>query len=135
MAQVNKRILIVDDEKDVGRTFKMILENYGFDIDCFTDPAMAMEKFKPNLYDLIILDIRMAEINGFELYDKLKSRDPEIKTLFITALNSVEPYNTRNSKVYPLSGVRQFMKKPVSSEELLGQVYSMLVSQELYEDG
>jgi CheY-like chemotaxis protein len=135
MAQVNKRILIVDDENDIGRTFKMILENYGFDIDCFTDPAMAMEKFKPHLYDLIILDIRMAEINGFELYDKLKSRDPKIKTLFITALNSVEPYNTRNSKVYPLSGVRHFMKKPVSSEELLGQVYSMLVSQELYEDG
>ena len=135
MAQVNKRILIVDDENDVGRTFKMILENYGFDIDFFTDPAMALETFKPNLYELIILDIRMAEINGFELYDKLKSRDPNIKTLFITALNSVEPYNTRNSKVYPLSGVRHFMKKPVSSEDLLGQVYSMLVYQELYEDG
>jgi Response regulator containing CheY-like receiver, AAA-type ATPase, and DNA-binding domains len=135
MAQVNKRILIVDDEKDVGTTLKMILENYGFDIDCFTDPAVAMEKFKANLYDLIILDIKMAEINGFELYDKLKSRDPKIKTLFITALNSVEPYNTRNSKVYPLSGVRHFMKKPVSSEDLLGQVYSMLISQELYEDG
>ena len=135
MAQVNKRILIVDDEKDVGRTFKMILENYGFEIDFFTDPAMALETFKPNLYHLIILDIRMAEINGFELYDKLKSRDPKIKTLFITALNSVEPYNTRNSKVYPLSGVRHFIKKPVSSEDLLGQVYSMLVSQELYEDG
>jgi len=125
----------VDDEKDVGRTFKMILENYGFEIDFFTDPAMALETFKPNLYHLIILDIRMAEINGFELYDKLKSRDPKIKTLFITALNSVEPYNTRNSKVYPLSGVRHFMKKPVSSEDLLGQVYSMLVRQELYEDG
>ena len=135
MAQVNKRILIVDDEKDVGRTFKMILENYGFEIDFFTDPAMALETFKPNLYHLIILDIRMAEINGFELYDKLKSMDPNIKTLFITALNSVEPYNTRNSKVYPLSGVRHFMKKPVSSEDLLGQVYSMLVRQELYEDG
>jgi CheY-like chemotaxis protein len=135
LAQVNKRILIVDDEKDVGRTFKMILENYGFEIDFFTDPAMALETFKPNLYHLIILDIRMAEINGFELYDKLKSRDPNIKTLFITALNSVEPYNTRNSKVYPLSGVRHFMKKPVSSEDLLGQVYSMLVRQELYEDG
>jgi CheY-like chemotaxis protein len=135
LAQVNKRILIVDDEKDVGRTFKMILENYGFEIDFFTDPAMALETFKPNLYHLIILDIRMAEINGFELYDKLKSRDPNIKTLFITALNSVEPYNTRNSKVYPLSGVRHFIKKPVSSEDLLGQVYSMLVRQELYEDG
>ena len=134
MAQVNKRILIVDDEKDVGMTLKLILENYGFDIDCFTDPAMALETFKPNLYYIIILDIRMAEINGFELYDQLKSRDSNIKTLFITALNSVEPYNTRNSKVYPLRGVRHFMKKPVSSEELLGQVYSMMVPEEI-EDG
>lgn len=134
MAEVKKRILIVDDEKDVGWTLKLILENYGFDIDCFTDSATALEKFKPNLYDLIILDIRMAEINGFELYDELKSRDSSIKTLFITALSSVEPYNTRNSKVYPLRGVRHFMKKPVSSEELLGQVYSMMVPEEI-EDG
>ena len=134
MAEVKKRILIVDDEKDVGWTLKLILENYGFDIDCFTDSATALEKFKPNLYDLIILDIRMAEINGFELYDELKSRDSNIKTLFITALSSVEPYNTRNSKVYPLRGVRHFMKKPVSREELLGQVYSMMVPEEI-EDG
>ena len=134
MAEVKKRILIVDDEKDVGWTLKLILENYGFDIDCFADSATALEKFKPNLYDLIILDIRMAEINGFELYDELKSRDSNIKTLFITALSSVEPYNTRNSKVYPLRGVRHFMKKPVSSEELLGQVYSMMVPEEI-EDG
>ena len=134
MAEVKKRILIVDDEKDVGWTLKLMLEYYGFDIDCFTDSATALEKFKPNLYDLIILDIRMAEINGFELYDELKSRDSNIKTLFITALSSVEPYNTRNSKVYPLRGVRHFMKKPVSSEELLGQVYSMMVPEEI-EDG
>ena len=134
MAEVKKRILIVDDEKDVGWTLKLILENYGFDIDCFTDSATALEKFKPNLYDLIILDIKMAEINGFELYDELKSRDSNIKTLFITALSSVQHYNTRNSKVYPLRGVRHFMKKPVSSEELLGQVYSMMVPEEI-EDG
>jgi len=126
MAQVKKRILIVDDEKDAGRTFKIILENYGFDIDCFTDPAMALEKFKPNLYDLIILDIRMPETNGFELYDQLKSRDSNIKTLFITALSSVEPYNTQNSKVFPLRGKRHFVMKPVSSEELLQQVYEMM---------
>jgi DNA-binding response OmpR family regulator len=44
----------VDDEKDAGRTLQMILENYGFDIDCFTEPAMALEKFKPNLFDFNI---------------------------------------------------------------------------------
>jgi len=125
MAQVKKRILIVDDEKDAGRTFKIILENYGFDIDCFTDPALALEKFKPNLYDLIILDIKMPETNGFELYDQLKSRDSNIKTLFITGLGSVEPYNTQNRKVFPLKGERHFMMKPVNNEELLQQVYQM----------
>jgi DNA-binding response OmpR family regulator len=126
MAQVKKRILIVDEEKDVGGTFETMLENYGFDIDYFTDPVLALEKFKPNQYDLTILDIKMPKINGFELYDQLKSRDSNIKTLFITALSSVESYNTHNSKVYPLKGQRHFMTKPVRSKELLEQVYSMI---------
>ena len=126
MAQLNKRILIVDDEKDIGRTFKMILENYGFEIDFFTDPVLALETFKPNLYDLTILDIKMPEINGFELYDKLKSRDPKIKTLFISALSYLKAYNTQSGKVYPLKGERHFIKKPVSNKELLEQVYSMV---------
>ena len=123
---MKKRILIVDEEKDVGGTFETILRNYGFEIDYFTDPAVALEKFKPNLYDLTILDIRMPKINGFELYDQLKSRDSNIKTLFITGLNSVESYNTQNSKVYPLKGQRHFMAKPVSSKELLEHVYAMI---------
>ena len=127
------RILIVDDERDVVRTLKMILENYGFDIDSFTDPTVALEQFKPSLYDLTILDIRMPDPNGFKLYGELKSRDSNIKTLFLTALSSVESYYTENSKVYSIEGKRHFVKKPVSSEELLEQVYSMLVPQE-YED-
>jgi CheY-like chemotaxis protein len=126
MAQPKKRILVVDDERDVCRTLQLMLENYGFDIDCYTDSTKALEKFKPNLYDLTILDIRMDEPNGFALYDELKTKDPNIKTLFITALNSVEAYNTRNSKVYPSSGKRHFMKKPVNTKDLLEQVYSMM---------
>ena len=126
MVQVKKRILIVDEEKDVGGTFETILKNYGFDIDYFTDPAAALEKFEPNLYDLTILDIKMPKINGFELYDQLKSKDSNIKTLFITALSSVESYNTHSSKVYPLRGQRHFMAKPVSKKELLEHVYAMI---------
>jgi DNA-binding response OmpR family regulator len=124
------RILIVDDEKDVGRTLKMILENYGFDIDSFTDPAVALEQFKPSLYDLTILDIKMPDPNGFKLYGELKKRDSNIKTLFITALSTLESYNTENNQVYPIEGKRHFVKKPVSNEELLKQVYSMLVPPE-----
>ncbi|HEY9386723.1 MAG TPA: response regulator [Nitrososphaeraceae archaeon] len=127
------RILLVDDEKDVGRTYELILENLGFDVDCFTDPSMALEQFKPNLYDLTILDIKMPDPNGFKLYYRLKSKDPKIKTLFITALSSVESFNTENKRVYPLRGQRHFIKKPLSMDELVGQVYSLLVPEEEYE--
>ena len=119
---MKKRILIVDDEKDVGRTLKMVLENYGFDIDSFTDPAIALDQFKPSLYDLTILDIRMPEINGFELYDQLKSKDPKIKTLFISALSYLKSYDTQESKLHPIKGERHFIKKPVSNKELLNSL-------------
>jgi DNA-binding response OmpR family regulator len=127
------RILLVENEKDVGRTYELMLENYGFDVDYFKDPTMALEHFKPNLYDLAILDIRMPDLNGFKLYDQIKSRDSKMKTLFITALNSVEAYNTENMKVYPLMGQRHFIKKPLSMDQLLGQVYSLLVPEEVNE--
>jgi DNA-binding response OmpR family regulator len=118
--------LIVDEDKDIGLTFETILNNYGFDIDYFTDPAVALEKFKPDLYDLTILDINMPNINGFELYEQLKSRDSNIKTLFITGLDRVESYNIHNSKVYPVKGRRHFKAKPVSKKELLESVYDMI---------
>jgi DNA-binding response OmpR family regulator len=123
----------VDDEKDLCRTYELILESHGFEVDCFTDSAMVLEQFKPNVYDLIILDIKMPDPNGFKLYDQIKSRDSNIKTLFITALNSVEPYSIENKKVYPIKGQRHYVKKPLAMDELLEQVYSLLVPEEEYE--
>jgi DNA-binding response OmpR family regulator len=127
MAQVKRKILIVDDEPDVGQTLKMILEQYGFDVDCFTDPRKVLENFRPDFYALIILDIKMPEVNGFELYHKLKSKDANIKTIFLTALSHVEDYSTPSNKVYPIMGERHFVKKPVDNRDLLEQVYSILV--------
>ena len=126
MAQVKRKILIVDDEPDVGLTLKMILEEYGFEVDYFTDPRKVLENFRPDFYALIILDIKMPEVNGFELYHKLKSKDANIKTLFLTALSDVEAYSP-SSKVYPIMGERHFVKKPVDNRDLLEQVYSILV--------
>ena len=68
----------------------------------------------------------MPEVNGFELYHKLKSKDANIKTLFLTALSDVEAYSP-SSKVYPIMGERHFVKKPVDNRDLLEQVYSILV--------
>jgi two-component system response regulator ChvI len=126
MSQVKKRILIVDDERDAGVTIKLVLEEYGFDVDFFTNPLEALKNFRPDFYDLVILDIKMPEINGFELYDKFKSKDAKIKTLFLTALSDVEAYSTQSSKAYPIMGERHFAKKPISNDDLLQQVYSIM---------
>jgi len=126
MTRVKKRILIVDDERDVGYSIKIVLNNYGFDVDSFTDAIEALKNFKPDYYDLVILDIRMPEVNGFELYNKFKSKDANIKTLFLTALGDVEAYSTPSSKVYPVMGERHFAKKPISNGDLLEQVYSLM---------
>jgi FixJ family two-component response regulator len=126
MTQVKKRILIVDDERDVGDSIKIVLKEYGLDADSFTDAIEALENFKPDFYDLVILDIRMPEVNGFELYDKFKSKDAKIKTLFLTGLGDVEAYSTTSSKVYPVMGERHFATKPISNRDLLEQVYSIM---------
>ena len=128
MAQVNKRILIVDDEKDVGRTLEMILENYGFDIDCFTDAAMALKSFKPNVYDLIILDIKMPKINGFELYLKLREKDQHVKVCFLTALSELRDYEAYRKEVFPKWGERYFVAKPIENEELIRRVNGIIWS-------
>ena len=64
---------------------KMALAHAGFSVDTFNDPVVAFESFKPNLYDLAILDIMMRKMDGFELYNQLKKVDPGIKVCFLTA--------------------------------------------------
>jgi two-component system response regulator ChvI len=123
-----KRIFVVDDEADVALSLKLVLEQYGFSVDTFTDPAIALKNFDPQLYDLLILDIKMPGICGFELYSKVKSKESfsGIKTLFLTALKDLENYDTYKYNVSPKLGERHFIQKPVSNAELLEQVYSMV---------
>ena len=120
-----KRILVVDDEQDICLTLKTVLEKYGILVDCFSDPIMALKSFKSDFYDLVILDVKMPEVSGFLLYNQFKLKDPKIKTLFLTALNDVEPYNILGSELYPKRGERHFLHKPMSNRELLEQVYFM----------
>jgi two-component system response regulator ChvI len=126
MTETKKRILIVDDEPDVGLTLKIVLEKYGFTADCFTDPLTALKSFKPDLYDLIILDIKMPKISGFELYSKFKSNDTKIKALFLTALRELDDYDNLKNNVFPKMGERHFIQKPISNNELLEHVYSIM---------
>jgi DNA-binding response OmpR family regulator len=77
-----KKILVVDDEPDLTILCEMILEDEGFSVDAFTDSLLALESFKPNFYDLLILDIKMPGLDGFELYKKIKELDAHVNICF-----------------------------------------------------
>jgi DNA-binding response OmpR family regulator len=67
-ATMKHRILIVDDEDDINLLFKMLLEDNGFKVDTFNDPLVALQNFTADCYDLLLLDMLMPNIDGFELY-------------------------------------------------------------------
>ena len=79
------RVMIVDDEQDITTIFKIGLENNQFIVTTFNDPVEALSRFKPGLYDLMILDIRMPGMNGFQLYHKIRHIDDKVKVCFLTA--------------------------------------------------
>jgi CheY-like chemotaxis protein len=120
----NKRILIVDDEADIARFFKLALEHAGFNVDVFNDPIKSLSNYKAGTYDLLLLDIRMPQMNGFELYDKIKKIDDNVNVCFVTAF---EEYYDEFRKRFPHSEkTEQFIKKPVGVEELIRKVKSRL---------
>lgn len=101
MSDIEKRILVIDDEPDIDLTLKINLERYGFTVDTVADPATALKNFKPGLYDPIILDIKMPDISGFELYGKFKSNEANFKALFLTALRELDDYDRLKKNVFP----------------------------------
>jgi CheY-like chemotaxis protein len=81
-----RRILAVDDNPDITLTVKLGLEASGlFEVDTFNDPELALSSFKPGLYDLALLDMRMPKMYGHELYDEMKKIDGRLKVCFMTA--------------------------------------------------
>jgi DNA-binding response OmpR family regulator len=72
--QGQKRILVVDDEPDLTMVCSLDLQYHGFKVDTFNDSQEALSNFRPGYYDLVILDIKMPKMDGFELYEKIKER-------------------------------------------------------------
>lgn len=127
-----RKILIVDDEPDTLLTLKMILERTSrYEVTSDEHPREALAHFAANTYDLLLLDIRMPDINGFELYLEMKQLTERgtamIPVCFITALADLESYNEYRLQVCPnLKDRRFFIKKPVESEDILKRVQDML---------
>jgi DNA-binding response OmpR family regulator len=120
-----KRIAVVDDEPDITTVLKRGLEHNGFAADVFNDPQAVLSSFTPGSYDLMIIDIRMPKINGFDLYRELKKRDSNVKVCFLTAF---EIYYEEFRKMFPTIDVRAFIRKPISISNLVSQVNSTIES-------
>jgi DNA-binding response OmpR family regulator len=124
----SQRILVVDDEYDTAFILKSGLERKGgYDVDAFTDPSVALNDFRANSYDLIVIDIVMPSMNGFDLYMKIKERDNNVKICFLSASdNTYEQFK----KCFPTLEEKCFIKKPIRLSELVNEIKAFLSSRQ-----
>lgn len=117
--QNKRRLLIVDDEPGTTLPFKLGLENYGFQVDTYNDPKLALNHFNSGSYDLALIDVRMEGMNGFELVQELNRIDKTLKVCFIT---SFKAYYDSLIEEYPNMDHKCFIQKPISIEDLLKHI-------------
>jgi DNA-binding NtrC family response regulator len=126
-SNIPPRVMVVDDERDILSILKRGLESKNrFKVDTFIDAESALESLKEksdDYYDLVLTDIRMPKINGFELYRRIKESNPHMKIVFITAF---EINKDEFSKVIPSVDVIDFISKPVSMSTLITKLNSIL---------
>lgn len=122
----NNNIMIVDDEQDILFTYKVILAESGYNVKTFTDPYEALLHYAqgdPAYYKLIVLDIRIPNLNGLQLYNRLKAINKDIKIVFISALDAAKelvsmlPYTNSNDII---------IRKPVEKEYLVNRLKAEL---------
>jgi DNA-binding response OmpR family regulator len=118
-----KKIFIVDDESDIYLTLANVLEGDRFVVDTFDDPILALENFRKDSYDLVILDIKMKKMDGLELYKEIKKIDHKVKVCFLTA----SKFNNKAFKEV-LSDLEknQFIQKPIQNEELINIINKII---------
>ena len=117
------RILLVDDDKDHLRLFTMVLEDGGYSVDAYTDPVAALLKFRPNYYDMAVLDYIMPDLNGLELYRRIREKDPRIRCSILTATH--DKFSEDEDNPQGLGNLR-VIRKPIGNEELLMNINSIL---------
>lgn len=122
--QQYKRILVIDDNSDIVFTLRIGLESdptmqvYGYD-----NPVTALLEFEPNFYDLLLIDVNMPMIDGFQLAQKLLQKDLNVRVCFITA-GEINMDAAR--EVHPLKSIGCFIKKPITTEQLLRRIRAEL---------
>jgi two-component system, OmpR family, response regulator ChvI len=116
------RILLVDDESDVTTALTFALEDYGFEVDSYNNPLAALSDFKSNYYDLAILDIKMPEMDGFELSRKIRTEDENLRICFLTALTDLRDHMLDINDLSPAFVKDRVIRKPISNKDLISDI-------------
>jgi DNA-binding response OmpR family regulator len=117
----SRRIMVVDDDNDILVILKKGLERNGFEVDTFYDPIQALEKFKPNYYDIILTDVKMPGLNGFELYRQIHKQDEKAKVFFLSA---IDIYEHEVKWAFPNLDPNMFIHKPIGIKDLVQTIAS-----------
>ena len=118
-------MLLVDDEPDICIVYQMVLEDAGYECISYTDPVKALQEFKPDYYDLILLDIKMPVLDGFELCEKIREVDKIAYIVFITASEAY--YKKFRNQYYPEIGKISYIQKTIGNDELI-RLVDMIVA-------
>ena len=124
---MTKRILLIDDEPDLTYTLEKVLQDNGFKVDTFNDPILALDNYQINFYDLIILDIKMPKMDGFELHIKIREKDPKVKICFLTAIAKFnEEFIKTRLEMGKTINEDYFIQKPIQTEDLIKKLTSIM---------
>ena len=122
-----KKILLVDDEPDITFTIKIILKEIGFEVDTFNDPITALKSYRTNFYDLVLLDIKMPEMDGFELYNKIREKEPSVKICFLTAIAMFnKEFRKARFEMGKIIDEECVIQKPIKTEDLIRKLTSIM---------
>jgi two-component system, OmpR family, response regulator ChvI len=109
-----QRILLVDDESDITFSFSIGLEDSGYEVDTFNNPLRALSNYKSDSYDLVLLDIKMPEMDGIDLCKEVRKIDNDVRVCFLTAFDSRYEEFRRYSDC--------FIRKPITIDDLVEKV-------------
>ena len=122
-------VLLVDNEPDVTYAIRTVLEDNGFEVDSFNDPVLVSETYKSNYYDLVILDIKMPKMDGFQLYDCIRQKDEKTKICFLTASEMFyESLRQARNLIGDVLGEQYFIQKPIKTDELIRRLTDLINS-------
>lgn len=120
---MGNNIVVIDDDIGTALFFKICLEDEGYQVSIYNDPSSLLDEFEPGIYDLLIADIRMPRMNGFELASRIRTMDSKIRICLATAF---EEYYQSIIKSYSGLSFNCIIRKPINKANFIEIVKNRL---------